>query len=348
MKKFIIFTFLTLNIFSYQISKWDKPIYYTNPDYQNTLQVLYLGSAGFLFRLGDNAILTAPFFSNFTLPELTLPISPKKEVIDRIYPNIPEGIVKGILVGHSHYDHLIDIPYIWNTYHKDTPIYGSATTKNLLLSVGEDKIPEKFINVVDDKVDIFQYKVGEYIDLVPNSISFLPIESSHSNHLFGFKLFQGRLNQPRKTPPKYAGDWVEGDTYAYLMKFNNGAKDYTVYFQDAASSPPKGLFNDYENATIDLAILCVGGFSEAENYPEYILEKLKPKKVILGHWEDFLTSQFSTLDGINNPKRLTRDAIVEFSQRIDNFNKKHGTNIEYIVPMLWKNYNFTLNEKAEE
>lgn len=343
MKKTFIFLFIILNLYSFEVSRWDKPIYYTNPQYNDTLQVLYLGSAGYLFRLGENGILTAPFFSNFSLMELTLSISPKTDVIDRIYPNIPEGFVKAILVGHSHYDHLIDVPYIWTTYHKNTPIYGSLTTKNLLISVKENRVPEEFIHVIDDELDIYQYQIGKYINIVPDVIKVLPIESSHSNHLFGYKLFDGKLLEPRDNPPKFARDWVEGDTFAYLMEFKNGEKSFTVYFQDAASSPPKGLFNDYENASIDLAVLCVGGFSEAENYPEYILEKLKPKKVILGHWEDFMASQFSTLDGINNPKRLSKDAIVEITERIDKFNKKNGTNIEYIVPMLWKNYNFTLH-----
>lgn len=348
MKKLIIYLYIVASIFSYNITKWDKPIYYTNPSYDTTLQILYLGSGGYLFRLGEDAILTSPFFSNFSLVELAFPISPKKELIDRIYPNIPEGLVKGILVGHSHYDHLIDLPYIWNQYHKNTPIYGSLTTKNLLLSVSDDKIPEEYLKVVEDNLDIYQYKVGSNVDIVPNKISFMPIESSHSAHLFGYKLFKGTLDEPRKTPPKYAKDWVEGDTYAYLIKFQKGNKTFTVYYQDAASSPPKGLFNGFQDTEIDLAILCVGGFSEAENYPEYILEKLKPKKVIMGHWEDFMSSQLSSLDGINNPKRLTSDAVVAFENSIKKFNESHGTNIEFILPMLWKNYNFPLQEKNQE
>ena len=342
----IILIVLCFNL-NAQITKWDKPLYYTNPDYENTLQMVYLGAEGFVMRLGENALMTAPFFSNFSIMELARSVSPKKDIIDRIYPNIPDGLVKAILVGHSHYDHLIDVPYIWNTYQPNTPIYGSETTKNLLLSVKDDKIPEEYIHVLDDEVDIYQYQLGKIIDIVPNIISIMPIESSHSSHLFGYKLFKGKLTEPLKSPPKYAKDWVEGDTFAYLIKFKNGEKDYTIYFQDAASSPPAGLFNNFENTPVDLAILCVGGFSEAENYPEYILDALKPKKIILGHWEDFMASQFSTLDEINDSKKLTASAVEQFIKRIDNYNKKNGTNIEYIVPMLWKNYNFKLNDNSK-
>jgi hypothetical protein len=81
--------------------------------------------------------------------------------------------------------------------------------------------------------------------------------------------------------------------------------------------------------------------------PEYILDALKPKKIILGHWEDFMASQFSTLDEINDSKKLTASAVEQFIKRIDNYNQKNGTNIEYIVPMLWKNYNFKLNDNSK-
>jgi hypothetical protein len=53
----IILIVLCFNL-NAQITKWDKPLYYTNPDYENTLQMVYLGAEGFVMRLGENALMT--------------------------------------------------------------------------------------------------------------------------------------------------------------------------------------------------------------------------------------------------------------------------------------------------
>ena len=38
---------------------------------------------------------------------------------------------------------------------------------------------------------------------------------------------------------------------------------------------------------VDIAIVCVAGYSQVENYPEGIIRNLKPRHIIMSHWENF-------------------------------------------------------------
>ena len=46
---------------------------------------------------------------------------------------LPLAAVHAILVGHSHYDHLMDVPLIARRYVPNATIYGSLTTKRILM-----------------------------------------------------------------------------------------------------------------------------------------------------------------------------------------------------------------------
>ena len=72
------------------------------------VKITYLGTGGFLIERGQSAILTAPFFSNNSLSRVGLwNLKVKESTISRYIPNLKN--VQAILVGHAHYDHLLDI-----------------------------------------------------------------------------------------------------------------------------------------------------------------------------------------------------------------------------------------------
>lgn len=75
--------------------------------------------------------------------------------------------------------------------------------------------------------------------------------------------------------------------FLYYLKRKDSAR---VQYQDAASSPPFGFVPDLpekEQKRVDFAILCVASFWQVNNYPEGIINTMRPKNIILGHWEDF-------------------------------------------------------------
>src|SRR5688500_8890745 len=72
------------------------------PNATNSIHIEYLGSGGHIIRYGTNAVLTAPFYSNFSLLRSGFgPLRPKREIIRRSLPDL--SAVDVVLVGHSHY-----------------------------------------------------------------------------------------------------------------------------------------------------------------------------------------------------------------------------------------------------
>ena len=71
----------------------------------------YLGVGGYLLRWQDEALLFAPSFSNpATLGQPPLVVKADNARIDELMPRADD--VSMLLVGHAHYDHLMDVPRI--------------------------------------------------------------------------------------------------------------------------------------------------------------------------------------------------------------------------------------------
>ena len=118
------------------------------PSPGSPLEIRYLGSGGHLIRRGSSAIMTAPFFSNPGLLRVGVgSISPDSARIDAAVEKIIESggrfdDVQAILVGHAHYDHLMDVPRVWREYTPNAKIFGSLTAKHILrgFDVPDDQI----------------------------------------------------------------------------------------------------------------------------------------------------------------------------------------------------------------
>ena len=277
------------------------------------IEITYLGASGFLIERGDFAVLTAPFFSNPEITSILGPIYPKKEEIDRGLENTSLNNVKAILVGHAHYDHLMDVPYIVKKIKEQNPvakpnIYGSETMKNLLrneerikreIEAGrEDPMDPKNIVALNQKAATFWspgdwncFDTGGDQNII---FRFMAINSEHAPHVAGIKFFGGVVESNEGPPAKTGADWKEGQTLAYVMDFlgSGNRVDLRIHFQDATSNPPAGflpiLKQDDRTDRVDIiAIVCVAGYSQVKNYPEGIIRNLKPRHIIMSHWENF-------------------------------------------------------------
>ena len=136
----------------------DPAVHADQPAYETTLQVRFLGAAGFLLRRGKDAVLTAPLYSTPSifrvLDERSPVIVPRPERIARFHPDVHD--VQAILVGHAHYDHLMDVPYVWERTPGAT-IFGSLTTRHILLgyrgvSPGTPGFPRHVPQVAPERV----------------------------------------------------------------------------------------------------------------------------------------------------------------------------------------------------
>ena len=273
----------------------------SHKDYANTVQVKYYGAGGFLIRKAGVAILLAPFFSNRSVSKLLVQkLESDTTTIDEQFESLRIDGVEGILVGHAHYDHLMDVPYITRKYFlsqkKPIQIYGSQTMKNLISNSRNPKgIPDdNLVAVVGDSVSTSTH-MSDYIYVgSAKRIRFRAIESMHAPHIGKFKLFCGEIPEPIETMPKWVAGWKEGQTLAYIIDFLDEHQNpiFRIHYQDAASDSCVSMPNDelLKDKAVDLSILCVASFKNVTDYPVAMLRKLKPKYAILAHWENFFTA----------------------------------------------------------
>ena len=255
-----------------------------DPQHRIHLQVCYLGAGGFLLRCRDSALLTAPFFSNPSLKRLALwRISPNHPQIDRRMALLRDSLdpVGAILVGHAHYDHLMDLPYISTAYTPAAAIFGSKTMAHILAPA----LPQK-------RLIPLNAQIGQWQSAGDDRIRFMALKSDHAPHFMGVKVFGGKYHRDLEKLPTRGSGWREGQTFAYLIDFLGEDKktvEFRIHYQDAVSSfppPYPAHLSGPEARRVDIALLCVPGFDQVDDYPETLLHQLNPRTVVLAHWEN--------------------------------------------------------------
>ncbi len=255
------------------------------------LDLTYLGTGGFLMRWNGHAIMTAPFYSNPGLLQvgLGLPISPNTTRIDAHLPPIED--VEVILVGHAHYDHLMDAVYAAEAHAPRAVFYGNATMAHILAA--REKLRGRVVGLDAAAGDWWQPGHWQYV--ADGSIRFMALRSEHAPHFLGIKLFGGDVDKDLPQLPSNAYGWKEGQTFAFLIDFlgPDGSVQVRLHYQDAGSNPPAGFAPPPDSSLaepVDVAILCVASYGEVDDYPEAIIRQLQPHTVVLGHYESFFRS----------------------------------------------------------
>lgn len=248
----------------------------------------YLGVGGWRIRWGAEMLLTAPFFSNpSVLRTGAWTIEPDTALIHRFLP--PVSGTAAVLVGHAHYDHLMDLPHILLHHAPRARVLGSRTAAHLLAAApGFDAARTEIVESAAGDHEA----PGEWISLADGALRVMPLRSDHAPHFRGVEIMEGRLTRDRRRLPGAAAGWPRGRTYAYLVDLLNGDGSVALrmYYQDAASQAPDGLIpplSGEEGRRVDVAILCPAAFQEVDDYPEAFLRDARPRHVLLGHWEDF-------------------------------------------------------------
>jgi hypothetical protein len=242
----------------------------------DTLEIEWLGTACHSIRLGDASILTDPFVSYHGLSRVLLgTVRSKPHKVDHWLGALRKP--GAMFVGHSHYDHMLDLHAArtrlgWG----DAPVVGSETTRNLLASF-PDGAPTYF--------DI-PLAGGDWKTISPG-VAYRAFPAEHAPQAPNLLLYPGHVTRPLPNPPKRAGDYRCGDTYAYLFKLIRGTTEFTVYFVGSATTPPIG-FPPPDVDSVDVLILCIPGWKNIRGYPAELIERLKPRQVILSHFDNFL------------------------------------------------------------
>jgi Beta-lactamase superfamily domain len=281
----------------------------------DAIAVTFLGVSGLLIRWQGQSLLTPPLYSNPTLGELLLSdFYPDTERVDRFLRDDLKD-VQAVFVGHSHYDHALDVPYIaLKKTPPGIPIYGSRTLVNVLAplvselgannplvevesqALGQVPGPAKPIDIPGGRFRVWSILSEHAPQLGPHVFpklvqELLPIETVAA--------WRGQLLAPAKTLPTRVGRWPCGTTLSYLIELHEVGKPvFRIYYQDAATRKPIG----YPPGTdpVDLAVLCMGGTTELPDFPRDIVETVRPRFVMGSHWEDFFKPRDLPLPGQTN------------------------------------------------
>jgi Beta-lactamase superfamily domain len=257
------------------------------PPGADAVRLIYLGTGGWIMERGDDQILAAPLFSNPCFVRTGLArIGSDSLLVDRYMARYDVSRARAILVGHAHYDHLMDVPRVAKVHAPRARILGSETVKNTLGAWSG----------VADRVDLVEEaagderRVGRWLRYGPG-VRIMPLRSHHAPHFDGYTLYHGTRDVPLRDRPEVATEWLDGPTYAYLIDFMAGPDSvaFRVYYQDAVAAAPAGYAPDalIAERPVDVAILVPATFDQVDWHPEAFIENLRPRYVLLGHWENF-------------------------------------------------------------
>lgn len=228
-----------------------------------SVRVTWMGTAGLFVSDGETGIYIDPFVSRYGLFKIGLGFPLKSQI-----PLIDEWIrlthghqAAAILVSHSHYDHVMDVPRF--ALKTGAMIVGSQSTANVARGAG---IPENQIQIIKDRDTI---TIGKF------EITF--IQSIHSPALFGRIPWPGTIDQPL-TQPAPASAYREGGAYAILVKHPKG-----TFLHYGSPGVKPGIF---EGITADVAFLSLGGRKDTPSLIDHVLAPLRSKTVIPIHFDD--------------------------------------------------------------
>jgi hypothetical protein len=279
-------------------------------DSARLISITYLGVSGLLIEHQGHVLLTAPFFSNPPLgkvmPRLTRllrstpRISADTQAIEKLLPRSADRAT-AILVGHGHYDHLMDIPYIATRRATKSEIYGGPSVRHMLM--GDSTLRSnggKRVVAISAAAAGTRERPGVWYYTEDSAYRFMALIADHAPTYREWKRSYtytiGSVEVDLDSLPHTAAEWKLGEPYAFLIDvLSDGTREsvFRIYFQDAPSEPPLG-FPPGEllaDRAVDLVVLCAATSSNVSNTPDSLLVVLKPSQVIVAHWENFFQSQ---------------------------------------------------------
>jgi len=241
------------------------------------LKMTYLGAAGWIVEDGQVVVLIDPYITRAKYgggghPDDDRPDYGRDEVVPSdtdLIDDILDGIgapVDFILVHHSHFDHLGDVPYIAEK--TGAKVIGTETTKRILLAYG---IPNEQLYAVGGGED---YQFDDF------SIRVLPAIHSALNE----KLYHDTRRYDRTTEltaPLRVEQFIEGGSLQFLARFANHVV-MTMGSMNFLERELEGIHPDVLLAGIN------GSRLGLYKYDERLIEVSGyPPVVIPTHWDNF-------------------------------------------------------------
>ena len=243
------------------------------------LEIEWLGTAGYRITYEGRSLLIDPYLTRVPLSAVL-----KREVVhadqalhDRFLAGA--GDVAGILVGHTHFDHAIDVPALARRY--GVSAYGSSSLAQLMSLYG---LRSQAVEVAPDQT----YEIGPFV------VRFVP--SLHSKLILGYAVpSDGELtceHLDALSPTAYRCGQVYG--------IHITAGETTLYHQGSANLVDELV----PEGGVDVFLAGIAGRRFTDRYWERILSRLDPEVVVASHYDDFFRPLTQSQQGFSLNVRL--------------------------------------------
>lgn len=231
------------------------------------LEIEWLGTAAYRLTYEGQTLLIDPYLTRVPLRAVfeRRPALADPSLHERLLAPRTLGTVAGILVGHTHFDHAIDVPVL--TQSLETIAYGSDSLRRLMILYG---LGHRTVEIVPRQ----PYELG------PFTVRFFP--SLHSKLLLGYKVpFDGALSCEHLDALSPAA-YKCGAVYGIHIEVAGA----TLYHQGSANL----IDDEVPTGGVDIFLAGIAGRSFTEDYWKRILRRLEPAVVVASHFDDFFRS----------------------------------------------------------
>ncbi|WP_394846893.1 MBL fold metallo-hydrolase [Pendulispora brunnea] len=227
------------------------------------LELEWLGTAGYRLSYEQHTLFIDPYLSRVPLRTVLRrePALPDEPLLERMLGGI-SGKVAGVLVGHCHFDHALDVPAIAKRFR--TQAYGSTSLVRLMEL---HRLGESAVSVEPHR----SYELG------PFTVTFIP--SVHSKLVLGYRVpFEGELTCEHLDALS-PGAYKCGQTWGIRVE----VAGTSFYHQGSANL----IDDEIPRRGVDIFLAGIAGRRFTRDYWSRILGRLDPKVVVPSHFDDF-------------------------------------------------------------
>ena len=253
------------------------------------IRVTWLGTAGFAIEHDGTTVLIDPYLTRASIPRLlAAPLRADPAAVARYAPR-----ADAIVAGHTHFDHVLDVPAIARA--TGARVFGSRSCATLCRS---EAVPAAQV------VDVEGAMRGEPVqaEVGPFTLRFIP--SVHSAFMLGRVPLPGDIADCDQVPMR-AQHYRCGAVFGVELR----VAGKTLYHLGSAD-----LLDARAPRHIDLLLMCVAGWTTTARFPERVMRAFQPGAILLSHWDNFL-SPMSAGAKILPAMQLPR--LVESLTRVD-------------------------------
>ena len=229
--------------------------------FDRSVHLEYLGTAGFVFSSSSRTLVVDPFVSRPSLLETAcFPLKSDAQLLQSIIPKADD-----VLVGHAHHDHILDAPQLCK--HTGARFIGSEDSCRIARAAGvsEEQILETSGR---EKISCGDSCIVE------------GLPSLHGRVYFNRVTLPGKVAADFQWPARF-WHFRHGQVLNWHIDIN-GLK---IVHIDSAEF----IEEELQGKTADILCLCAIGRRWRPNYVRDAVRLVQPKLVIACHWDWFFT-----------------------------------------------------------